>query len=353
MAWVGTSSTNVPILYGGSADLLWSVKSAMLEVGWRLMSFGGGASSGVYQAPNPDGVTPVVDTLTSAESLNVAGAWFRIKEPGSTSAGRELIFQRAAAASLVVKYSKLSGFTGSNTTYLVGEQYSPTTGVGGDGQVVWGTGTDDTAVRSNNGVAGAATSGFVQSVARDAADSNGVWPFYVWSYPSAASRTGSFLFGLDGLIPGSHHPDDLDPCSLLSISLNSTASGTIKYWHGYGRSGGSWVSTGRLCFGGLAGSATSNNWFSYSYRLPDYPAGLSSYDNKVIMVPCGYSTAEISPKWKGLSENILVFNTSEINLRVFNSESNNSRISLLASYSASTNPHAIVAPWTINKEPLR
>jgi hypothetical protein len=355
MAWVGTNSTNVTIGQGGAADLLWAIKSALLEAGWRLMSFGGGASSGVYQAPNVDGSTAVADGLTTAASLNVNGAWFRMKEPGSTTDGRELVFQRGdAATEVVIKYSKQSGFTGSNATYAVGEQYSPTTG-GGDGQVVWSAAatSDGVTVLASNGAAGVASSGYVQVVAADEADANGVWTFYAWSYPSAGSRTGSYLFGIDGLLPGSHHPADADPCCLLRLDLASSSNGVIRYWHGYGRAGGSWESNGRVCYPGTHGSS-SGYLYSLSYRRYAKVAPLSPYDSKASLIPVGYSihTADEDPRWKGMSANIAKFDTNEVALRVFNASSASPKISLLSTYSATTNPHGLVVPWVSNKEPI-
>lgn len=359
MAWVGTNSTNVSISQGGAADLLWAIKSALLEAGWRLMSYGGGASSGVYQAPNGDGSTAVADGLTTAADLNVNGAWFRMKEPGSTTAGRELIFQRGdAATEVIIKYSKQSGFTGSDATYAVGEQYSPTTG-GGDGQVVFGSTsatTDDITVRALYGLAGVASSGYVQVVASDTADANGVWTFYAWSYVSTSSRTGCYLFGIDGLMPGSHHPSDADPCCLLRLDLTTSRNGAIRYWHGYGLSGGSWESIGRICYPGTHGSSQGLS-YSLSYRhYASVFAPLSPYDNKVSTVPVGYSlyvsiASASDSKWKGMSAGIAKFDTNETTLRVFNTSSDNPKISILADYSNSTNPHGLLIPWVPNKEP--
>lgn len=355
MAWVGTNSTNVTISQGGAADLMWAIKSALLEAGWRLMSYGGGDSSGTYQAPNEDGSTAVADGLTTAASLNVNGAWFRMKEPGSTTAGRELVFQRGDAATEVsIKYSKQSGFTGSSVTYPVGEQYSPTTS-DGDGQVIIGNSNDANVVRALNAQAGVASSGYIQVVAADAADANGVWTFYAWSYPSASSRTGSYLFGIDGLLPGSHHPSDADPCCLLKLDLNDSGNGAIHYWHGFGRPAGSWENAGRICYPGTYGSSNFGFYYSASYRpYANVFAPVSPYDSKVSTVPIGYSiyTLSADTKWKGMSANIAKFDTQEAALRVFNASSDNPKISLLSSYSVDTNPHGLLVPWVSNKEPL-
>lgn len=373
MAWVGTNSTNVLISQGGAADLMWAIKSALLEAGWRLMSYGGGANSGTYQAPNEDGATAVADGLSTAASLNVNGAWFRMKEPGSTTAGREVVFQRGdAATEISFKYSKATGFTGSNAAYAVGEQYAPTTG-GGDGQVVGmqlsqtATWTDEAAVRAlTYGLPSTPTSGYVQVVASDTADANGVWSFYAWSYSSSSSRTGSYLFAIDGLLPGSHHPSDADPCCVLKLSLENTSqpiSATgyagIHYWHGYGRQNGGWESAGHLCYPGTHGSNVGF-FYSLSYRHFSNAGGsvfapLSPYDGKAAVFPVGYCIYGFSgaadTKWKGLSANIAKFDTAEANLRVFNSAGDNPKISLLAGYDKATNAHGLLVPWVPNKVP--
>lgn len=366
MAWVGTNSTNVSISQGGAADLMWAIKSALLEAGWRLMSYGGGASSGTYQAPNEDGFTAVADGLTTAADLNVNGAWFRIKEPGSTSAGRELVFQRGdAVKELIIKYSKETGFTGSNATYVVGEQYSPTTG-GGDGVVVSSSSyltSDDTTVRALWGMVSCVSSGYVQVVASDEADGNGVWPFYAWSYTSATARTGSYLFSLDGLLVGSHHPMDTDPCcfSVLQLSTNMS-SGWIAYWHGYGRPGASWLrgagynGMGISYPGGTKRTGGASSFYQVGFHnLVDAGASetLSDYKTRFSLLPIGYSSgANTVGTWKGFSSNVVTFGASVSANHVFNSESNNPRISILSSYSAAAYmPCGIAVPWVPGKVP--
>ena len=364
MAWVGTNSTNVSISQGGAADLLWAIKSALLEAGWRLMSYGGGAGSGTYQAPNGDGATAVADGLTTAASLNVNGAWFRMKEPGSTTAGRELVFQRGdAVKELIIKYSKETGFTGSNATYAVGEQYSPTTG-GGDGVVVSSssyTTSDDTTVRSLYGMESCPSSGYVQVVASNAADGNGVWPFYAWSYTSPTSRTGSYLFSLDGLLVGSHHPLDSDPCCFSVFPLSpSMSSGWVAYWHGYGLSGASWLrgaaaNGSGMCYpGGTKQQASSFKQFG-AHNLSDAGAAesLTDYKTQISLLPVGYSSgANTVGTWKGFSPNVVTFGASVSPNHVFNSGSNNPRVSILNSYSAAGwMPCGIAVPWVPNKVP--
>jgi len=49
---------------------------------------------------------------------------------------------------------------------------------------------------------------------------------------------------------------------------------------------------------------------------------------------------------------MMVFNTVEPALRVFNASSDNPRISLLASHTNSDNPMGLVVPWVPNKVPL-
>jgi len=401
MAWVGTNSTNVQVQIVSTnashaasrgAHVIWAAKEALKEAGWRLMSYGtgtGGTGGSTYVAPNVNGITPVADGLTTPAALNGSGSWVRMKEPGSTTSGRELIFQVGAGgqnttaeqgAVVYIKYSRVGGFTLAGGG-AVSASRSPTA-PSGEGKVVfmpYTTERTDAATTATGTDAGGtipATSpvigGYVQAVASDTPDANGVWPFYLWWYPSSGVRSAaSYLFGIDSLILGSHHPDDGDPCCLLKVRLDNivgTTSGTtaatgpynVSYWHGYGRQGGVWVHNGQIQLPGASYTGSGTTWNHLTEGLgseivSEAADTASPYDGKVKMLPIGYAqgvtTGALPSRWKGLSANVMVFNTSEAALRVFNADTDNPRISLLVSHTNAANPMGLVVPWVSGKEP--
>jgi hypothetical protein len=358
MTWVGTNSTNIAVTQGGAADLLWVIKSALIEAGWRLMSFGGGASSNIYQAPNVDGVTSVTDTLTTAASLNVNGAWFRIKEPGTAIEGREYIFQRGdAATKLNVKYSRSSGFTGSNPTYPVSDQYSPTTG-GGDGVSLFST-LSDSSVRASESVATTYENGTrVHCVASSTATSDGVWEFFALSTNGTLSTNPPTVIYQSALIPGSYGTYDLDPSfrgigfiNRLFTSLTSDLN-VASFWHSYG-SDASYVRYARVsqyyAYAGLA----SSSWPYGAHAQGRHGTSESSiYDNKPSLFPVGYvhameTTSAVVPRvGKGMPLSMRVFTGAQQLGETFNLESNSPWVV------ANTNIMGLVLPWTKNIEPV-
>jgi hypothetical protein len=359
MTWLGTNSTNVAVAQGGAADLMWAIKSALLEAGWRLMSFGGGASSGVYQAPNVDGVTAVTDTLTTAASLNVNGAWFRIKEPGSTTAGREYVFQRGdGGTKMNVKYSRASGFTGSHATYAVGEQYSPSTD-GGD-EVSLFTAISDTGVRASDSLNTTYSSGRVHCVASGAVSPGGVWEFY------ALSTNGSsdpIIIYQAGLLPGTYASNDGDPSyrgvgkPKYFIEINrfvqsgaDTGAGTyitdsrdiVSFWHAYGTAEEVYVDYARL---GQYFSAFRCAWGTYNSNLN------SIYDDKPALLPGGtvnattHSATTKTRVVKGFTNEFKTFTGNHALGDTFNLDSESPYVTINTFYIG------IAMPWVRNVTP--
>lgn len=358
MAWVGTNSTNVVVAQGGAADLMWAIKSALLEAGWRLMSFGGGASSGVYQAPNQDGVTAVTDTLTTASSLNVNGAWFRMKEPGSTTAGREYIFQRGdAATELNIKYSYSSGFVDTHATYAVGEQYAPTTG-GGDGVSLFSTLTDSS-VRASDGVATTLASGRVHCVASSSANSAGVWEFFAFSTSGATTPVVVYQAGL---LPGSHPGSDSDPSFRGVGGINGifstlvTTGNIVSFWDGYGTASEGYVMGGRVGqYYTFAGSKAGGYTVGYSATgIANSSNNTSVYDGRPYLLPSGlvfsndaniYSFVNITAL-KGMPANIHTFGGSGALGDTFNLDSENPKVVINAT------TVGLTFPWVRNITPV-
>jgi hypothetical protein len=362
MNYVGTSSTNIAVAQGGAADLMWAVKSALLEAGWRLMSFGGGASSGVYQAPNGNGSTAVADGLTTAASLNVNGAWFRIKEPGVTSAGREYVFQRGdAATELNIKYSRASGFTGSNETYPVGEQNAPTT-AGGDGVSLFSELTDES-VRAEDGVATTLFTGRVHCIASSTASANGVWEFYALS---TSGNSVPVIIYQAALVVGSHPAEDADPSfrgvgpvsQLVAKNASNANQNVASFWHAYdmggsqayvryARMGQYWNYTGAI----TADTGTSNRATGRHAYGHINTEELSIYDGKVALYPGGTinGTDESSGKvrvTKGLVGGFKIFTAQRVIGDTFNLASADPHVAI------NSTTLGIAMPWVANNTPV-
>lgn len=322
------------------------------------MSFGGGASSGVYQAPNVDGVTAVTDTLTTAASLNANGAWFRIKEPGSTAAGREYIFQRGdAATELNIKYSYSSGFTGTHATYTVGEQYSPTTD-GGDGVSLFST-LSDSSVRASDGVATALSSGYVHCVASSTANSAGVWEFYALS---TSGTTAPVVVYQAGLLAGSYPSSDMDP-SFRGVSaargifstLLATAN-SVSFWNGYGTASEGYVRGARVGqYYMRAGGSAGNYAVGYTAAGSIGSSETSVYDDQPALLPGGlvfsndpslFSFVNIMA-YKGMPANIHTFGCSALLGDTFNLDSDNPKVVINTTYNV-----GLTFPWVRNITPV-
>jgi hypothetical protein len=329
MGYVG--ETNVAITAGGVADLMWALKSALLKAGWRLMSAGTG-TGGAYTAPNQDGVTAVADPFTTASTLNVSGAWFRIKEPGTTTVGREYVLMRGSAATTVsIKYSRATGFTSGSPNATT----SPTTGTEGDGVVVSHTATDSAATVATSGLTSAtATSGFIQAVASDVADANGVWSFYVWSYVGGTGVTNR-IFATEGSLPGSHHPADQDTSYFLNLNpaTNGAANNTIvRFWNGYNRTGSGYIVDGRYGLPSICiRTAVSPGSNVLAELIRTSGDTYSAYDGKIQMFPFAVHRTNSTVNgsmWKGFSSNIVCFGTNQNDTDTFNLNTANAKIAV-------------------------
>jgi hypothetical protein len=359
MTWIGTNSTNVVVSQGGAADLMWAIKSALLEAGWRLMSFGGGASSGTYQAPNADGVTAVSDALTTAASLNVNGAWFRIKEPGSTTAGREYVFQRGdGGTKMNIKYSRASGFTGSDATYAVGEQYSPSTN-GGD-EVSLFTSISDSGVQASNSLDTTYSTGRVHCVASSTVSPGGVWEFYALS---TNGTSDPIIIYQAGLLPGTYDSNDGDPSyrgvgktkyfvQIYSSAQSGAGTGANSYivdsrdiasfWYAYGTDEEVYVDYARL---GQYITALRPAWGTYNTNLN------SIYDDKPSLLPGGtvnatsHSSSTKSRVVKGFTNEFKTFTGNHALGDTFNLDSESPYITINTFYIG------IAMPWVRNVTP--
>lgn len=347
MAYVGT--TNIQIANGGSADYLFVIKQTLIAAGWTLLA----SSNGVTLNTG----TPATDNLTTAAAFNAASAWCRLREP-SGAGGREFILMHGLAGgnTALIKYSRATGF---NTTGAQNATTCPTTGVGGDGQLIVAAGnastptfTDLTATTIGSGTIPDPTrvtqvcgsTGYVQCVANNAAV-NGVYGFWAFQYPVGGSPILAACLFQEPITPGSTPSGDNDPSARYYIEANggstpsvignvsTTVSNTTtyrgwSYWNAYGLGGATYVR-----------NRGANVYFSWNnttgtiggISFPTVAAGsLSPYDGKVSMLPVligGASTADIV-LWKGFSSSILTFATTQNFADTFNLSSADPRIAV-------------------------
>ena len=339
MAYVGT--TNTLIANGGSADYLFVIKQSLISAGWTLLA----SSNGVTLNTG----TPATDNLTTAAAFNAASAWCRLREP-SGAGGREFILMHGAASSKdgLIKYSRSTGF---NTTAAQNATTCPTTGVGGDGQLIAAlntTLTDLTATTSGSATAIVWTqAGYVQCVANNVAV-NGVYGFWAFQYPAGGSAIGAACLFQEPIAPGSTPVGDTDPSARYFLASNGSAGATTvsiignvstavsnvttyqgwSYWNAYGLGGAAYVR-----------NRAANVYFAWNnttasiagISAPTVAAGsLSPYDGKVSMLPVLLGGASYNDivLWKGFSSSLLTFSTTQNFADTFNLSSADPRIAV-------------------------
>ena len=330
MAYVGV--TNQTISQGGAADKLYALYGAMVSASWSCLSSGGGAAGGYSSSGS---------LLNSAANFNSNGAWVRMREP-SGAGGREYILMRGSAAtSALVKYSRSDGFTGGSPAAAV----CPTTN-GGDGQIVYGSGTDATATGPASGVAGfAGSSGYVQAIA-STTPINGVYGFWNFTYAAATGTPATVLFS-EGVAVGSTDSSDGDPSWRIwkgtdgggnASNFYSTAANAVQWWQKYNLSGETYITGGTFGYP----SSVSNVYGAISPLVPI--VGLDPYSSKTGFYPLLIGKANTFPK--GYTTGVCVGTTQQNLLDVFNISGAEPRIVLNATYTT------IVVPWVPNIIPL-
>ncbi len=328
MAYVG--SVNNAITHGGASDSLFALKTALLAAGWTV------AQSGVT-----GGGVASSDLLTTVALFNTSFAWVRMQEPAGSPVKREYILQMGAAgtANGLIKYSRQTGFISGTPTATL----APNTGVGGDGIVWIGGGTD--AIPTS--VAISQASGYVQAIASNTLSggaSYGGYAFYLISYMTTPSVAAGFMYLLfsEPVAVGSTSSLDQDPTIRYAGAPNtliSQGAPAFSWWQAYGLgvAGTSYVTAG------YAGTPCCTAVNTPMLTL----ASVSPYDNKVplftllvgkpLFVPKGYTT--------GVSQ----FNTAQNLLDTFNLSTQEARLvvgnAAAGSYSASI-------PWVTNAVPL-
>lgn len=328
MAYVGL--TNVSMSQGGAADFLYATYAALTSASWSTLASGTGTGNAYSSSGS---------LITSAASFNVSGSWVRMREPGGVG-GREYIFQRVAAASAVVKYSRSDGFsTGGSAT-------TPPTTNGGDGKVILGTGTDT----ASGGATVCGATGYVQAVASTTAV-NGTYGFWTFQYAAGTGVMGGIMMS-EGISPGSTPTSDGDPSwRLTSISPQfwSATANSVNWWQGYNLAGETYITGG--AFGGPA--TIGNTMVSMGMLMPQSgtPSGLDPYDAKASFFPFFIGKAATYPK--GFTSGISFGLTSQNQLDVFNIATSEPRIAINTYNVTAGSPSMplIVIPWVPNVIP--
>jgi len=318
MAYVGVTNTSVPLLSTAAASWIYATTQSLKLAGWVTVAWGGGSTTGGVQTYSNvlGGVTDT--TLVSAATWNSTGAWKVLRDPSGTS-GRQLFFGMGTASSnlVAVKYSKATGFggnTGSQTAILWA-----TTGVSGDGQVLWAAPTDDTSTTGSGNakaLTGSAAVGYVQAVASNTAE-NGVYSVYSWTYQATTGVPAAF-FCVEAVAAGSYNAADQDPCYQVCTAAPNTLIRTnnaiaVGYWNRYGLSGAAYLKNANISG---TSSATTVMWPN-TVGLNPYGGDVGFFPSIVGVVgqfPKGYSTGLVTG---GTVQNACdTFNLSTVNPKV-------------------------------------
>jgi hypothetical protein len=330
MAYVGL--TNVTIAQGGAADFLYATYAALTSASWVTLGSGTGAAGGYSSSGS---------LITSAATFNSAGAWARMREPGGVGA-REYIFQRTAATTGIIKYSRSDGFVSGSPAAAT----APTTGATGDGKVIVGTGTD----ASPTAATLCGSSGYVQAVASNTA-TNGTYGFWTFQYTAGTGTFGG-IFLTEGISPGSTPASDADPSWRLAVASStwwSNASPGVSWWQGYNLAGETYITAGNL---GFPGSSANTMTTAVTTMSPtaNTPFGVDPYDAKVSFFPFYIGKSATYPK--GFSSGISFGLTSQNNLDVFNIATSEPRIAVNSVNNGSLPMPLIVVPWVPNIIPV-
>jgi hypothetical protein len=366
MAYTGIINTAIQ---NNASRYLYTVTEALKLAGWRVMAWGGGASTTAYAAYNPSGVDDnVLTSETAWSSGGQGGAWKVLKEPSPGT--REFCFFRGTAftsPALVqgfIKYSRATGFVSSGAT-PAGPSVAPTTGTGGDGQVIVGTGTDATTITlSNVGnvCEGNAPAGTLQVVASNT-PINGVWGFWAFLYPNA--ETISTAFFLEPMAVGSCSSADPDPCAIYyqtdttrqAVGSYTYNTGGWKCWFNYGNPAG-YFYTAAACGYMASNLLTSSPSVCF---MPSLSASQNPYDGTIPMYPFmitggrvgispGVTAGNFVPK--GLTACATVFGVSQTVGDTFNLSTSEPRIAVLCAPTV-TSPFQLAVPWIPNQVPTQ
>ena len=348
MAYVGV--TNLSASQGGAADMLFAVYGAMVSASWTCLSSGGGATGGYSSSGS---------LLSTPAGFNSNGAWVRMREP-SGAGGREYILMRGSSAvNALIKYSRSNGFTGGTPN----SASCPTTGTGGDGIVMVGSGTDTTAIIAASGSAFVDNgTGRVHCVASDTAN-NGVYGFWAIKTAFVTGDLGSF-FCQEAVQAGTTNAADQDPSWRVSApsaatciawwAWDSTADDArISWWEKYGLTGSTYRTECHLFPPALMYSAGQNfkstSGIVYSSPFGAAFMGQDPYEpGKTVFLPVllsKYVAANPCIWPKGYTTGISIGSTSQTILDVFNYSTSEPRILI-----NTTVP--IAMPWVPNVTPL-
>ena len=327
MAYVG--SVNNAITHGGASDQLFALKTALLAAGWTV------AQSGVT-----GGGVASSDLLTTVALFNTTGAWVRMQEPAGSPVKREYILQMGTAgtANGLIKYSRQTGFISGTPTATL----APNTGVGGDGQIIVGGGTEANPTSTPL----AQATGYAHAIASDTlsgGSSYGGYAFYMVSHLAAPTLAGIYMMFSEPVAVGSTSSLDRDPTIRYAGAPNTLVSqGTaaFSWWQAYGLgvAGTSYITGGYsgipCCYGGNTSTLlTLTSVSPYDSKVPLFtlPVG------KPTFIPKGYTT--------GVSQ----FNTAQNLLDTFNLSTPEAR---LVVGNAAGGGYSVAIPWITNAIPL-
>jgi hypothetical protein len=354
MAYVGITNLGTPGQGSAlAATYIYAITQALKTANWRVMAWGGGATTGGYAAYNPSGVDDTAfDSVADWTSLN---AWKVMKEPSPGT--REFVFlvgnvTAGSANSGIVKYSRASTFAFGSPSAI----QCPTTG-GGDGVVLLGNSTDALTVSNTQAtpiIGGNAGTRYIQAVASDTAV-NGVYGFWTWSYPAGGTNLGSTVLLQEPMAQGSTSSLDADPSAqfvMNSVNAISTLLGTTGsfwgFWDQYGTASATRYnnqqSSGYVAQNASSGALTQVFPFGAGAPVAAY-GGVPLYPGLV----GGSFPSKLYPK--GFTTGTLFVPTTQNFLDTFNLASADPRVIIQVTPST-TIPLQAAVPWVSGVVPV-
>ena len=210
--------------------------------------------------------------------------------------------------------------------------------IGGDGQVIVGTGTD----ASPTGATLCGATGYVQGIASTTA-TNGTYGFWTFQYAAATGVIGG-IFCTEGVAPGSTADTDGDPSWRLRATdsnfWNSNGA-AISWWNKYNLAGESYITGGQFATFTLSNASFSPQFY---YISGPAPVGQDPYGGKTGFYPLMVGKNGVYPK--GYTSGISQGTTLQNLIDVFNISSAEPRITVnIGTVSALA---LFVIPWVPN-----
>jgi hypothetical protein len=221
MAFVDPTSFDVNNAGGanGGGEVLFDLKTLLVAQGWNVQMSGGGTGSGNFSA--------VGDVIASQAQMNVALAWYVIRQPAAASPRRQFLIQRGATSrDCLVMVSSQSGYVAGSAD----EDTLPANPADGRNVDLGTTSTTPTASFF------LADSTYKYHIGADAAAPFGFYVIFIAN--GGGGSVGGF--GMEAMATGSFPSADVDPGLYgmgVSLLFDSAMQGVGTQWRAWYQKG--------------------------------------------------------------------------------------------------------------------